>query len=671
MFYKIQGLALIFNFLILAIPFAQTDTYVDTAIARVKPALVRIHVVTIYDEEGREVKRQSVGSGVIITRDGHVVTNHHVAGRAKRIVCTLFSKEEVEADLVGTDPLSDISVIKLRNPEKIEFPYAEFGNSDFLRVGDRVLAMGSPLALSQSVTMGIVSNTELVIPRIYGPIKFTLEGEDIGLIVRWIGHDAVIFPGNSGGPLVNIQGEIVGINEISLGISGAIPGNLAKRVAEELIRSGKVTRSWTGLEVQPLLKHDEAKKGVLISGVIDGSPAEEAGFLPGDVLIKFGEHEVNVRFREELPLFNQMVMDYPIGEQVETVVVRKKKKITLHLVPRERESVLPKTVELKEWGITARNISLLMAKEMKRANQDGVLVTSARPGGPCGKADPKIMKHDVIVKVENRYVKNIEELVKLTEELMAEDGEPIPVLVTFERRNNRYLTVVKVGITKLDWQGQEIQKAWLGIAFQVLTRDIAKMLGLEGREGVRIVQVFEESPAEKAGIRVGDVIVSIDGQPVAASEATDIEVLRAMIRKYDSGSKLNITLLRNKKELTLTVILGSSPKLPREVKKYEDKNFEFTVRNIAFMDRVKERWDKEQKGVLVEQISSGSWAALANLLVGDLILTVDNKSVTNVTSFEKIMEEIDNRKPKSVVFKILRGIHTLFIELEPSWTGTD
>ena len=233
-------------------PFQQS---IDEAIARVKPALVRIHVVTSYDEQGRKAKYESAGSGVIITKEGHVVTNHHVAGKAKRLVCTMYDRQEVEADLLATDPLSDISVIKIRNPENRDFPTASFGNSDALAVGDYVLAMGSPMALSQSVTMGIVSNTEMVLPDIFGSFKFTLEGEDVGSVVRWIGHDAPIFPGNSGGALVNLDGEIIGINEINLGISGAIPGTLAKQVVEELIESGRVRRAWFGFEVQPLLKY--------------------------------------------------------------------------------------------------------------------------------------------------------------------------------------------------------------------------------------------------------------------------------------------------------------------------------------------------------------------------------------------------------------------------------
>jgi serine protease Do len=640
---------------------------VDNAIAKVKPALIRIHVVSVWDNQGREVKEESSGSGVVITAEGHVVTNHHVAGRAKRLVCTLSNKEEVEADLIGTDPVSDISVIKLRNPIKRKYPFVEFGNSDNLQVGDQILAMGSPLALSQSVTLGIVSNTEMVIPDVFMPFKFTLEGEDVGSVVRWIGHDAAIYPGNSGGPLVNLKGEIVGINEISFGIAGAIPGNLAKKVALELINRGEIIRSWFGFEVQPLLKSYQGKTGVLVSGVIEGSPADKVGLLAGDIIVKLAGYDVTVQFNEELPLFNEVVNEQTVGQKVLIVIIRDNREISLYIAPQKREYIRPKTVELKQWGITVRDISLLAAKEMKRDNQDGVLVTSVRPGGPCGEAKPAILYNAIIVSVGNSVVKNIGDLKDLTRELIKDKDEVVPVLVTFERGKSRYITVVKIGKKAMIEQGQEMQKAWLGIGIQVLTRNIAEQLGMKGQQGVRAVQVFEDSPAQKAGIEVGDILIAINDKPIEASEQSDIDILPTMIRRHTIGSTAKITLLRNSKQLDLSIKLGTSPRLPREMKKYRDDNFEFTVRDIAFVDRINQMWTQEQTGVLVEIVSNGSWAGLANLLTGDLITEVDNNYMENVIAFEKTMEDIAKKTPKNVVMKVMRGIHTLFVEMEPDW----
>ena len=173
---------------------------IQRAVDAVYPALVRIHVVFENGGDGRMQKARASGSGAIITDDGYIITNHHVAGRATRIVCRLSDREEVEAELVGTDPLADLAVLKLkletrRDPKK-KLAVAKFGDSDKLQVGSVVLAMGSPSGLSQSVTKGIVANTAMIMPS--GSGGMLLDGENVGELVRWIGHDAVIFHGNSG-----------------------------------------------------------------------------------------------------------------------------------------------------------------------------------------------------------------------------------------------------------------------------------------------------------------------------------------------------------------------------------------------------------------------------------------------------------------------------------------
>jgi serine protease Do len=644
---------------------------VKNAIARIKPALVRMQVVAVDYYNGREVKRETVGSGVIITGEGNVITNHHVAGNAKQISCTLSNKEKIEADLVGTDPLTDIAVVKLRSQDTGEFPFAVFGDSSLLKVGDRVLAMGSPLALSQSVTMGIVSNTEITIPKMFWPFdKFLLEGEEVGSIVRWIGHDAQIFGGNSGGPLVNLQGEIVGINEIKLGLSGAIPSNLAREVAEKIIQSGTVTRSWFGLEVQPLMRYSDLKRGVLISGVADGSPAERAGFLPGDILVRVNGQDIKVRFPEEIPLFNRMLMGMPIGAEIEAVVQRQDDEIVLRMTSEEREYVQPKTVELKEWGMTARNLSLFNAQEMQRKTSDGVLVTSVRPGGPCSGAKPSIMNDDVIVAINNILINNIYMLMTLTDKLKDENVEFVPVLVSFERKKEHYLTVVKLVMKKeIKDQGFEVKKPWLPVSMQVLSKDIADALGIPGVTGIRITKVYANRSAEKAGLQVGDIIIGLDGEALNVSYHDTVDILPALLRKYDIGSGVEFTILRQKERLPVIVELEESPRLPHEMQKYIDNNLDLTVRDVAFIDRMNEGWKDQEGGVLVDAVQEGGWASLAHLAVGDLILMVNDKRIQDVISFEEAMKEMNVIKPKSIVFQVLRGVHNIFIELETSWPG--
>ena len=642
---------------------------IDEAVARVKPSLVRIQVVATQYYQGREVKYEASGSGVIITKEGHVITNHHVAGHATRIVVILPSNEEVPAELVGTDALADISVVKLKPESPREFTPVEFGNSDLMRVGDSVLAMGSPLAMSQSVTLGIVSNVKMVMPQAFASGRFTLDGEDVGSLVRWIGHDADIYPGNSGGPLVNLKGQVVGINEISFGLSGAIPGNLAQAVAHQLMEKGHVSRSWLGVEVQPLLKEDKSDRGVLIGGVAADSPAAKAGFESGDVLVRLADKNVLVRYAEEIPLLNQMVADLPIGQEFEAIVLRDGKEKTLKARTSEREPSQPKTFELKQWGITVRDISALAEREMKLKSRDGVIVTSLLPGGACSDAKPPVEGLDVLVEINGAPVYNVAEMMEITEKITAGKTKPVPTRLGFLRGTEQLLTVPKVGLKEIEDPGLEAQKAWLPIAAQAITRDLAEQLGSPGLNGVRVTQVYTNSAAEKAGLKVGDLILALDGETISASQPGDEEILNTMVRQYKIGTTATLSVMRGADKLSLPVELVRSPKLEREMKKYRDEDFEFTVRDMTFYDKVHEEWAEGRPGAMVTEVKDGGWAAIGRLNIGDIITTVDGEPVTDVLSLKEKMKRVAAEKRKSIVLRVARGIHTVFLELEPNWDG--
>jgi serine protease Do len=641
---------------------------VEKAVARIRPALVRIHVVETYYSEGREMKYESSGSGVVITPEGHVITNHHVAGHAHQLKCTFFDKTELDAELVGTDPLTDIAVIKLQPEEEHIFATAAFGNSDAAEVGDHVLAMGSPLALSQSVTLGIISNTEMTMPA-WMSRRGGLEqdGEDVGSLVRWIGHDADIYGGNSGGALVDMDGKVIGINEIKMGLGGAIPANLAREVSEALMNEGKVVRAWLGIGVQPRLRHDSRDRGVLVGGVLKGGPAEKAGIQSGDLLVSVNGQPVNVKFDVQMPDFNRMAAKLPIGKTVGAVIERDGVEQELSITPEEREPYQRDQYELKDWGITVRDLSFFLAREMKRDNTDGVLVTSVRPGGPSGTARPDIQENDVIVSVDGEKIASVADLRRVTRELQKDAEEPVPALTGFDRKTGQFVTVVEAGISELNDPGLEVKKAWLPVETQVITRNIAEALEKPELTGFRITRVYTGSTAEKAGLQTGDLILAVDGEKMTASAPEHYEELEAWIRQYRTGTKAELKILRGGEEKMLPVELVRAPKLDREMKKYRDDNFEFTVRDITFFDKAAEEWAEGQKGVLVDNVKPGSWAALGNLSVQDLILAVDGQAVEDVSAMAKVMEAVAAAEPEQVVFKVLRGIHTFYIELEPRW----
>ena len=636
---------------------AQTNerSAIEQAIASVYPSLVRISVVVADYRDGREINVEGSGSGTIITSDGYVITNHHVAGRARRIICTLSDRQEIPADLIGTDPLTDITVVKLRPPTPRTFPAARFGDSSKLRRGDTVLAMGSPRALSQSVTVGVASNTEMTMP---GRSSLDLDGEDVGSIVRWIGHDAAIYPGNSGGPLVNLQGEIIGVNEISLGLGGAIPGNLARQVAESLIKDRRVRRSWPGFEVQPRVATQNAP-GALVSWVASGSPAAAAGLRAGDILVRVNETAVDVQFAEQVPLINQLLFGLNTGEPSRFVVRRDGKDTTLRITPIERPAALSAPRELRDWGFVASNLTAFEARALGRATVDGVRVLSVRQGGPIEQARPPLGRDDVIVEVDGRRVSSVSDL----ETIRTTSGKA-GLLVTFERGAERRVTVVDVGNARpADTPPAEARKAWIPVAVQVLTPPLAERFGLTGRTGVRVTQVFDQA----LPLRVGDIILAVDGQVIRASAATDEEVFYAAIRRAAIGATAELSVHRDGKPVTMAVTLGTAPALPREMKRYEDEDFGFRARDLADSDRRDPRMDPTVTGVMVEGVTQGSWASLGRLAGGDVIESIDGQPVATVDDLAARLKVIKSSKPSSVVLLVRRGTRTLFLDVQPAW----
>ncbi|MCU0772468.1 MAG: PDZ domain-containing protein [Verrucomicrobia bacterium] len=646
-----------------------SDAAIQRAVDAVYPALVRIHVVFEEGQQGRMEKRRASGSGVIISEDGYIVTNHHVAGRATRLVCRLSNREEVDAELVGTDPLSDIAVLKLefdsrRNPDA-PFGVARWGDSDTLKVGDVVLAMGSPAGVSQSVTKGIVSNTEMISPG----NGLRLDGENVGELVRWIGHDAVIYPGNSGGPLVNLQGEVVGINEVGIGsLGGAIPSNLARQVVQHLIERGHVPRSWIGIEPQPLLKSMPDALGILVASVLPDSPARNAGILPGDWITEYsGQLVQESRSREDLPLFNQLVLSTPLGAVVTLRGVRDGKPMTWTLTTIGREPNLAKEGELREWGLTVRDFTRVSALEKDRADRRGVWVDSVRPGGSSAAAKPELRRDDVIVAVGGEPMDNVAALRQFTEEFVRELEEPEPVLVTFDREGQELATVIRIGPEPDPNKPARPDKGWLGVETQVLTRELVLAFNLEGRRGVRVTQVYPRSPAAEGGLQAGDILLKLDGLVIPARTPSDQELFGNLIRDYKVGTQAVIEGVRDGESREWTVRVGKQPKPSTDLDSYEDKRFEFTAREMSFTEAVNAKLDSPEDGVRLATVQPAGWVALAGGASGDVLLSINGQKVGSIERLKELLKELEQRKPRQVVFKLKRGIYTEFIEVEPKW----
>ncbi len=639
----------------------------NRAIDQVYPALVRLDVVSVVPSEGRLAKRRSFGSGAIISKQGHVITNHHVAGKAIAITCRLSDGALVPARLIGTDPLADIAVVQLTPSSEDTvrpWPVAYFGDSNQVRVGDVVFAMGSPAALSQSVTRGIVSNAAMILPDMFRRSRgMLLDGEDVGGLVRWIGHDAIIFGGNSGGPLVNEQGEIVGINEIGIGsLGGAIPGNLASEVATALIDAGEVKRSWIGITYQARFQYQSS--GVLIGGVMPDSPAQAAGLKAGDLITTYDGRLVDCSCQEDLPVFHAMLLKKPVGQTVDVTFERQGERFTAQIVTQLRPRLFLDPKELRDWGMVARDVTPMLALELKQAQAQGVFISSVRPGGPCATAKPELEPGDIIVALQGQPVTSLDALREQTAGLLEAPRARLAAAVTFVRKSDRYVSVVRVGSDQDNRNVGFAQKAWLPVRTQVMTRDLIKAMGLRIRRGTRVIQVFEGHSAEEAGVQVGDILLKLDGDTIAASNVGDTETLNQMVRQHAVGSKVALELLRQGKPLTVEVTLEVAQETTFQKDRYESKLLEFSVRDVAFDDFVDLQLEPDQKSVYVERVQRAGWADLAGMRPGDLILSIDGQRTATVQAVEAVLEKAQEASTDSLVFFMQRGIYTQYIEVK-------
>ncbi len=333
------------------------------------------------------------------------------------------------------------------------------------------------------------------------------------------------------------------------------------------------------------------------------------------------------------------------------------------MTPAERESVDARIRELPLVGVTASNLTGWAAKELKRTSRDGVRIRGVRPGSPADEAKPALRNDDVILSVDDRPTVTFEALEGVVDALTRGKTVRVPALVAFDRAGERLLTVVELGRPGLEDPGLEARKAWVPISVQVLTRELAERLSLSGRTGVRVTRVFGDA----SGLKVGDVITALDGNPIEASQPSDTDLFATLIRQYKVGSTATLTIVRNGKPMDVSVTLDTSPRLPREMKKYEDPSFEFRVRDIAAADRISSRLPADQSGVLVDAVREGGWAALGHLADGDMLLTIDGEPVADVETVQRKMTLVAAAKPRSVVFKVRRGIRTFFVELETGW----
>ena len=387
------------------------DSFADLA-EKLSPSVVNISTTTVIEDKSRQMpsfppgspfedffkqfdnpggkkrKAQSLGSGFIIDKTGYIITNNHVIDNAEKIMVILYDDTSFEAKVVGKDPKTDVALLKI-DPKKIKLKAVEFGNSNDLRVGDWVMAIGNPFGFGGTVTAGIVS----------------ARGRNLsGSYDDYIQTDASINRGNSGGPLFDMKGNVVGINTAifsqsggSVGIGFAVSSNLAKQVTDQLKQYGRTKRGWLGVLIQEISQEIadslgmKSAQGALVSSATEGGPAEKAGVKTGDVILKFNNIEIGSM--KELP---KVVAGTPVGKSVPLVILRNGKEIVLNvtlgeLELAEKENLIGKSTnssgETKEYdklGFVAEELNSKNKSKFNLKNIDnGVVITSVKDDSPA------------------------------------------------------------------------------------------------------------------------------------------------------------------------------------------------------------------------------------------------------------------------------------------------
>ena len=396
----------------------------------------------MFKEFGTPQKRKAsaLGSGFIIDAKGIVITNNHVIKGAEDIIVRVEGDKEYKAKVLGSDPLSDIAVLKIESKEKL-IP-VKFGDSDKARIGDWVIAIGNPFGLGGTVTSGIIS----------------ARNRDIGMsrYEDFIQTDASINVGNSGGPLFDMNGEVIGINTAilgqagSIGIGFAIPSNSAKKVIEQLIEFGETKRGWLGVRIQVVTKEiaDVEKldkpRGALVASVAEGSPSDKAGIKAGDIILEF--NGVLINEMKELP---KIVAQTDVGKTVEVKVWRNgkeiSKKIKLGRLETSEDFKAKKTIETKDTAIESLKINVRPVEQKDiderglPKNTKGLVITEIANDSPIN----YLSAGNIIIEAQKKVIKTIGDL-EIAINVALKSSEKTLLLVIYNNQNQRRYIGVKL-----------------------------------------------------------------------------------------------------------------------------------------------------------------------------------------------------------------------------------
>lgn len=394
---------------------------VQSAKDKVFPAVVYIRCLTESYQSGKLITEEVSGSGVIIKPTGELLTNWHVVDKAVKVRCLLYDGRALDANIVGTDKDTDLALVQLQMPkDSAPLPTATIGDSTKLKEGDFVMAMGAPWGLSRSVSIGIISCTTRYLPK---HSEYSL----------WLQTDASISPGNSGGPLVNTDGQVIGINTRAIMQGGdmgfSIPASTFNEVVSQIRQNGKMNWSWTGLQLQPIKDFDrdnyfEGTEGVIVAETDPESPARHAGLEARDRIIKIDGQPVTAMTQEDLPRIQRLLGLLPKHKEVKIEVVRAGKPgpFALSLTPREKGRVEGEELDCPRWDCTVKAINQFDTPDLYFSRHEGVFIYGVKYPGNANSAG--LETKDIIVQIDGKEITSLDDVKKIHKEAIAGVTDP-------------------------------------------------------------------------------------------------------------------------------------------------------------------------------------------------------------------------------------------------------
>lgn len=640
----------------------------------VLPVVVSILTVRQDYQQGEPVLSVSSGSGTVISAQGHIATNAHVTQNGKSFRVVFYDGRELPAKLIGTDTASDLAVLQAIPPMPETFAFAKFAdNLDDLTPGDTVLAMGAPWGLSNSMSAGVVNNPRRLLVSLFDDEADYEDrlgvDEPTGRYYAWIQHDAAIAPGNSGGPLVDLSGRIVGVNTRGMIVGGdlafAIPGPDAGGVVQRLIANGEIKRVALGFRLRSL-KGTRYTDGVLINAVERRSQADKAGLQAGDRIVSLNGDVVTALQPVDVPALQRRIAELPIGSEVVLKIERSDKVISVKLKADAQPKSRGEDLASSPFGISVTELTQPMGRRRHLDNDSGLLITGIRPGGAAAIARPKLQAGDIVRKIDGQSVNVVSQLSNIVVALNSEKY----YLFEVERDDEKIIALVKPESNdKVRVPLPELPQSWSGVEVQAISSSLAKDMKLSSA-GYRITRVYPNSPLARAGAKIGDLLVGLQDQKLKPANDIASEPFHQAVRDVVPDTEVQFQAIRDSQPLSFKLNFSPSPLSSAGLKTLNLSKLRAEIRELGFYDRVNEHLPVTQTGVILDGVESGGPAGLAHLKRSDIIIRVGKTHVDDVETLRKALDTALAAKSNALIpIIVIRGSENRVLYLDPYWLG--